>query len=343
MRRKYKRLKLIELCDVQALENVIDLFDKDYNKEIMYLKDNTEVSAIDRVLMNKWRKRDGEFVIREFNRNDEVFRYLKANAFIEMQAPEKDAIIDGKILPRNYRVKGYEYPVVFFENNNKVYCVLVCAEYMDSNIKSHLMGTGRSRSELSEAWGRINDIEIENYMLSSNLFYWLTKMDGKELNFAKEKLTINSIKALANSSLRGDTNYSSEGEDLLNEVVIKTTLGSESKVDSVGMTIEQDDAKLEIMLDKDGTCGVDNQSSVLVGEGGKIELIDDYMDEIIVRIYCCIIPTFRKLYNDEVQDGSWTESELQRYKKALVLDVINDLCYDNEISKNEILGLDVFK
>lgn len=343
MRRKYKRLKLIELCDVQALEDVIELFGKDYNKEIQYLTDYTSLLLRDKVLMNKWRKRDGDFRIIEFTKNDEVFRYLKATAFIEIQAPEKDAIIDGNVLPRANRVKSYEYPVVFFENGGKVYCVLVCAEYMDSNIKSHLMGAGRCKKELAEAWGKTNDVDIENYILSSNLFYWLTKMDGQELKFKNETLTINSIKALANSSLRGDTNYSSEGEDLLSEVVIKTTLGVESNVDSVGMTIVQEDGTFDIMLDRNGTCGIDDQSSVLIREGGQIELIDDYIDEVIIRIYCCVIPMLKKMYKDQVEIGQWTEDSLQVYKKHLVLEVINDLCYDNEISKEEILGLDSFK
>lgn len=341
MRKKYKRLKLIELSDIHNLENVIELFARDYNKDIQYLREH-DISLIDKVLRNKWRKRDGDFNISEFRKNDKVVRYLKANAFIEIAATEREAVIEGVVLPRGNRVKGYEYPVLFFENDNKVYCVLRCAEYMDIKIKSNLMGAGRSKGELSEVWGSINDSEIDNYMFNSNLFYWLIKKDGKELEIGKENITINSIKSLTHSSLRGDTIYSSEGEDLLSETVTKTTLGIDSNVDTVGVTVEQEDGTFDIVLDKSGTCGIDDVSSILLREGGHVEFIDNYIDEVIIRIYCCIIPIFKELYRHEVESKEWTEDTLQICKREWALEVINDLCYDNEITQQDILALDCF-
>lgn len=342
MRKNYRRLKLIEISDVQALEDLKDLFDKDYNKNISYLTDKN-ISLKDKVLMNKWRKRDDNFTINYFKINGRDIKYLKANAFIEIALPEAKAIIEGTILPRANRVKQFEFEVIFFENYEKVYCVIMCPQSMDSKIKSALMGAGRSKAELAEAWGKLNDVNIDNYVLNSNLFYWLIKKDSRELELDGESLTINSIKALANSSLRGDTNYLSEGEDLLNKVVVKTTLGVEAQVDSVAITIEQEDGTFDIMLDVNGTCGVDEVSSILIREGGQPELIDDYLDEVIIRIYCCIIPLFKNLHKAECENGVWTEDTLQIYKRQLALEVINDLCYDNEITKDEVLKLDAFK
>ncbi|WP_099346793.1 hypothetical protein [Clostridium tertium] len=341
MRKKYKRLKLLELTEVQALETVLDLFKKDYNKEISYLADET-IPIRDKMLLNKWRQRENDFSILTFERNDVCIRYLKVNAYLEIAAPANDAVIDGMVLPRSNRVKSYEYPVLFFEKNDKVYCILRCAEYMDSKIKSNLMGAGRAKAELSEAWGKIADCEIEQYSFSSNLFYWLIKKDSQDLEYEKEGLRINSIKTLDNSSLRGDTNYSSEGDDLLSEAVIKTTLGIDVNVDSVGMTIEQDDGTFDIMIDTNGTCGIDDSASILIREGGQVDFIDNYFDEVVIRIYCYILPVFKKLYKDESESGEWNKDTLQICKKTWALEVINDLCYDNEIEIEDVLKLECF-
>jgi hypothetical protein len=335
MNNKYKRMVIWELDSTISIENIPELMRINYNKEIPYLRDY-DVENHEKMLFNRWEPYYDNFNIIESHIMGQRICYIPTHAFIEVPAPEHSAVINGMVLPKANRVKPYQQPVFFFSMGTRVYAIAICAEHMDSRIRSALMGCGRNPEPSHMNWGQVNFSDIVQYRFNSEFFYWLISKRDSTIETCYGDMTLSGIRRLENSSERGDTSYSSEGENILNEAVPKTGLGINTIVDNVGTTIVTTEGILSIVMENDGVCRIDKYNSSINLEGGTIDLADNHLDIVSIMIYAIIIPALRSAYNSDCSSGVWNNNTHDIMCKQCALEAINELCYENNISLEEI-------
>lgn len=341
MNNKYKRMVIWELDSSVSIENIPSLMAMNYHKEISYLSQR-EIERHQKMLFNRWEPYYEDFNVIERYIIGQKICYIPAYAFIEVPSPEHSAVINNMVLPRENRVKLYQHPIFFFSMGSKVYAIAICAEHMESRIRSALMGGGRNPEPSHMNWGKVNFSDIVQYRFNSEFFYWLISKRDSTIETCYGDMTLSGIRRLENSSERGDTSYSSEGENILNEAVPKTGLGINTVVDNVGTTIATTEVILSIVLENDGVCRIDRYNSSINLEGGSVDLADNHLDIASIMVYAIIIPALRSAYNSDCSSGVWNSSTRDIMCKQCALDAINELCYENSITLEEIKRIEHF-
>lgn len=344
MAKEYVRIKLFELSDITRIEDLPPILELNYNKELTYLE-GFNLSPRDKTLINKWRKEGNTFNVCSYQENTDIpeIKYIVCNAFMETSISRAQSIIDGTVLPRDNRVNAAEYPAIFFEKDRKVYCAIRCSAHLDTKLKSVLMGGGRGQDELNERWGKVKIDDIFQYKFTSDFYYWMFANISNSYSYHNKLICINDAKYINNISDRGESSYSSKGPALQQDIIPKTGLGTAAIVDSLGVAIEvEDEANLEIRLENNGVCYINkNLSSVI--KNGKVEMVDDYWTEIILKVYCEIIPGLASGFNEDIRTDKWNIGVQNQYMCQWALEVIEDLCIQNRIDIEQIKSLKYFK
>lgn len=335
MAKRYKRVKIMQVSEIEQLEDIIPLLQLDYTKGIKYLT-NYQLSFSEKNLLNRWICLQDNFNIEEEVINEEQIRYIMCSAYIEMAAPEKDAIINDSILPKEHRVKRYEHNCIFFEVGHRIYILTMCSSSMDARLRSNLMGAGRGYEQLAEVWGVVEDRDIPEYNYSSDFFYWLTSKEGQRIELGEQSITIDNIKCLNNSNDRGDINYSSEGNNLLDETIPRTTIGTNTNMELVGITVNMENGTFDIRIQNDGTCFISESNTCMYNEDGTIRLFQEDSKSFILIVYNFILPLLRQCYHSDIVGEVWGIAQQTEYRKRRALEVIKDLYEENNISFEEI-------
>lgn len=342
MLNKYKRMVIWEMDQSILIENIPDLLALNYNKEISYLRD-FNIGSHEKTLYNRWEKYYENFEVRQAHIMGQNISYIPTQAAIEVPAPEHNAIIDDMVLPKENRVKLYQQSVFFLDIGGRIYSIVIGAEHMDCRIRSALMGCGRNPEPSHTNWGQVNFSDIIQYRFDSDFFYWLISKRESNLKTCYGDMALSNIRRLDNSSERGDTNYSSEGENILNEAVPKTGLGVNTIVDKVGMTIATNEGKISIVLENNGVCKLERSNSSINLNGGEIDFADNHLDKVSIMIYSIIIPALRAAYNFDCNNGVWTNETHNVMCRRCALDAINELCYENNITLEELSQIECFR
>lgn len=262
---------------------------------------------------------------------------------METSISRAQCVINGTVLPRENRVNAAEYPAIFFENGGKVYCAIRCSAHLDTKLKSALMGGGRGQEELNEYWGKVKIDDILQYKFTSDFYYWMFSNINTSYYYQGKVIRINDAKYINNISDRGESSYASKGPSLQEDIIPKASLGTAAIVDSLGIEIEiEDEANLEIRLENNGVCYINkNLSSVI--KNGQIEMVDDYWTEIILKVYCEIIPGLESGFKGDIRTGRWSGGIQNQHMRQWALDVIEDLCIQNDIDIVQLQSLKCFK
>ncbi|RED34660.1 hypothetical protein [Paenibacillus sp. VMFN-D1] len=339
------KLSLWALDPSINIESVSELMTLNYNKPIDYLSDRPGISSFDRTLMNRWReyKPDQGFEVQEIEVFDTTFRYIPAKAYFETTVGLNQAIVNGTVLPREYRISDNELPVFFFEYIGRVYVIVSGSEYKVSSIRKLLMGHGRHATEEQKQWQKVHLKDIPNYNFTSDFFYWLISKENQIVETSLVKMEISDIRFLAQTGTeRSDVRHESQGANILDEAVSKTGLGVNSRVDKIGTTISFEGGHINLIIFDNGACWVDNYSSAMNGVAGELEAFEENLETGTLTLFCGILPELRTAYNTEKDDDKWTTGHQAAARKLWALGAINELCSENEITLDEISQLEWF-
>lgn len=323
--------------EIERIEDIIPLLQMDYTRGIKYLAE-TQLSIQEKSLLNRWRCPQEGFQIQEEIVNEDHIKYILCSAYIETAAPEKTAIIDENILPREHRVDGYEEDCIFFEINHRIYLVIMCPASMDAKVRSFLMGAGRGYEHLAQLWGDVVDKDIPEYTCGSDFFYWLTSKEGERIEFGEGGMVINNIKCLNNFNDRKDISYLSEGDNLLDETIPRATIGTNTNMELVGVNVNMENGTYDIRIQNDGTCFINESDTFVYNNDGTVRLFQEDRKGFILVVYNFILPLLRRCYHTEITRGIWGDEQRSEYRKRRALQVIQDLCRENHISIEEIGG-----
>ncbi|MFB5676447.1 hypothetical protein ACE3NQ_08600 [Paenibacillus terreus] len=336
-----KRLVIWAMDQVHTLKSIIDVLRMDYNIPIDYLSERDDLTDYEKTLQIQWHPAASEgFSIECLKIGDVEYNYISVIGKYEDLLGEKRAVIDGRVLPREYRVFNKTVDVVFFENYGRVYCILDVSVSQEKRVRSVLFGQGYRKLK-KEEWGKVQYDKLMQYTLDSDFFYWLFNKRGQKINIqpAKDRedyfINLIDIHAVSQLSERDVHDNKSEGAGVLGSIPTLSGLGINQNVYEGGLHIIMPDMQLLTKVTKSCTCVLDSTRSVISKEGGSSLIVDDFPKTSIL-IYTILFPGLLSLYHAEKINGEWSAEKGEQQRKAWALDVIKQLASDNSITMEDI-------
>lgn len=339
-----KRLVIWAMDKVHTLESIIDVLKLNYNLPIGYLSDRDELSPYEKTLQIQWHSAAGkDFSIENLKIGNVEYNYIFAIGKYEDSLGEKRAVIDGRVLPREYRVFNKTVDAIFFENHGRIYCILDVSVSQEKRVRSVLFGQGYRKLK-KEEWGKVQHEKLVQYTLDSDFFYWLFNKRGQKINIQptndKEDYFINliDIHAVSQLSEREVHDNKSEGAGVLGSIPTLSGLGINQNVYEGGLHILMPDMQLLTKVTKSCTCVLDSSRSVIPHDGGVSYVMDEFPKTSIL-IYTILFPGLLSLYHTEKMSGEWSAETGEKQRKVWALDVIKQLADDNAITMEDIEGI----
>lgn len=317
-----------------SLARIIELMQLDYNIPIEYL--GREVKEYDRTLQIEWHPASGnKFKIEKLIIGEQEISFISAIGKYEDMLGQARAIINGTLLPREYRVFNKTVDVLFFEQSGRVYCVLEVNPSQEGRIKSVLFGQGYKHRR--EEWGKLQSKDLPQYQLDSRFFYWLFSKRGQKINIkpngtAPYSINLIDVHAVSQLSERQAHDNRSEGAGVLGSISALSGLGSNQSVYEGGFHFLLPDLQLLTRIASNCTCFLDSSRSIFTGEEDSSKSIMDDFPKTAIIIYTVLFPGLLARYHAEVQTGNWSASREEEQRKAWALQVIKELAEDNKIS-----------
>jgi hypothetical protein len=333
------RLTIWGLDNLLSIESIPLLLRKNYNLPITFLEDEP-IDNKDKTYYNKWLSPDGLQAIDVSERLiiDNNIRFVNALAAYEYGYGESRSYVNGHLLQREVRVFPHKAPVIFFEFEQKVYCVAEVSESEESRLRTHLFG--QKRGAKMEEWGKINAKQPLPFQFDSRFYYWLLSKKGQTLTLNDQDVNIIDVSALSLLSDRSVYNSSSEGPALLDgSLSALSSLGSNESITIVGLKIKVNNTTLQIRFGKDGVSFVDERHCYLTEDDNQSMIY--YTSDcsyFILLIYGFIFPELLKKYNHDVTTGIWNTQHEAEQRKLWALKVIKQLVIQNDIELSELQG-----
>lgn len=329
------RLTVWGLDNLLSIESIPFLLGKNYNLIIDFLADE-QISDREKTYYNKWLSSEGLSKIREQSRNiiNNEIKYIDTIASYEYGYGENRSYVNGSLLQREVRVFLNKCPVIFFEFERKVYCVVQISESQEWRLRSHLLG--QKRGDRMEEWGDITSKRPLPYHFDSKFYYWLLSKKGQTLRLNKKEVTLIDVSALSLLSDRNVYNSSSEGPALLDgSLSALSGLGINESITIVGLKIKIDNTTLTIKFGEDGVSYIDKEHCFKL-EGDEMTTYSDDSSYFILLIYGFIYPQLLRKYDEDVSLGYWNIQNEEVQRKQWALKVIRQLARHNGILESEI-------
>lgn len=324
-----------------SLEDFLPLLMMNYDAPIDYLEDH-QVDMREKTLLNGWRPFNGEeFLIDSLEIQGVEVKYISAIGLYETAISSTKAIVEGRLLPRTYRVFNRTVNAVFFEIHKRVYAVLEVSSSQENRVRSVLFGQGYKYKK--PEWGKVSTKEMPQYSLDSKFFYWIFSKRGQELNIDWGNSTANikilDVSAVSQYSDRNVHDNRNEGPDVLGSLPALSGLGKNQNVYEGGFQFLIDDVHLFCRFTSNSTCTLDSGRSIIT-RGERVTPIIEAFPRLAVTVYTILIPGLLASFHKESNPGgSWTSKEEEKQRKFWALKVIKELSYDNNITLEDMENL----
>ncbi|MCU7756897.1 hypothetical protein N7988_28120 (plasmid) [Bacillus cereus] len=321
------------------LNYIIELLQLNYKQEIDYLVDHANLSAYDKTLQNKWLPAPGraDFVIERMNIVGQEIEYIPALGQYELQLGASKGLINNTPLPRDIRVFNRSVNAVFFEYFGRVYCALEVSASQEGKVRSALFGQGYRNPK--EEWGKVYYKDIDTYALDSRFFYWIFSKRGQSIPWngsEDESIQVVDVSAVSQLAERQAYDSTSQGANVLGSVQALSGLGSNQSVYNGGFYfLKHNDFSLFMEIGADGSCTIDTGRSNFI-KNGQIENVSQNFQYLILVLYTSLFPGLKELYNTERTGGVWTILREADQRKQWALEVVKELCEENEIALSEL-------
>jgi hypothetical protein len=330
--------------EIWGMDRNIDLGDirnllvRNYDIPIEYLSEINGLSAHDKTLHNSWIPSDNrEFHIESQDIAGQTIRFINAIGQYEETLGEQRGIVNGTPLPREVRVFNKTVNVVFFQYDGRVYCALDTSPSQGGRIRSFLFGQRRGNRIIE--WGTVEFKNIGFYILDSRFFYWLFSKRGQTLtlpNQAQSQVNVVDISAVSQLADRNAYDSTSQGANILASLPALSGLGSNQSIYNGGFYFQKDNTfNLFMNIDSNCSCTIDAARSNIFN-GNELDLIPNNYTKTVLTLYTFLFPGLKELYNHEQNSGQWNHAQETDQRKQWALEVVKELCDENNINIREL-------
>ncbi|MDR4927234.1 hypothetical protein [Peribacillus simplex] len=330
------RLTIWGLDNLLSIESIPLLLGKVYNQPIEFLQDEP-IDEREKTYYNQWHSPDGFQAINIQTRLiiESEINFVHALAAYEFGYGERRSFVNGALLQRDVRVFPYKCPVIFFEFEQKVYCVVEISESQESRLRSHLFG--QKRGAKMEEWGDITAKKPLPFQFDSRFYYWLLSKKGQTLTLRGQEVNLLDVSALSLLSEKSVYNSSSEGPALLDgSLPALSSLSLNESITVVGLKIKINNTTLQIKFGKDGVSYVDESHCYKLEQNENMITYTDDCNYFVLLIYGFIFPELLKRYDEDLTLGSWNLQDEAVQRKHWAIKVIKQLVMSNSIEQSEI-------
>lgn len=283
----------------------------------------------DKTLINGWLPKNGEhFQIDSIDIQGAEVRYISAIGRYEIASSPSRAIIDNRVLPREYRIFNKAVNAVFFELHGRVYCVLEVSVSQEGKVRSVLFGQGYKHKKTE--WGKVASKQLPQFSLDSRFFYWIFSKRGQQLNVVLEDspfvLNILDVSAVSQLSDRNVHDNRNEGPDVLGSVPALSGLCINQNVYEGGFHLLINNIQLYCRFSSDCTCALDSSRSIITRGENVAPVINDFPN-LAITVYTLLVLGLLATFHRETQVGGWTVVEENEQRKKWALQVILEYHY----------------
>lgn len=323
------------LDNLLSLESILILLNKNYNHSIDFLLEE-DIEESDKMLYNKWLSPSSPnpLVINERSLYGQSVRYIHALGKYEYGYGVSKSFVNDYPLPKEVRVFNQVSNVLFFEYENKVYCVVETSASQESRIRSALFG--QRKGEKMEEWGNIEFKKPLPFIFDSKFYYWLLSKKGASFTINTEKIELLDVSAISLFSERNVYESNSQGPDLLNgSVSALSGLGSNESVHSVGLKLKIGSTTLNIQVSANGATYIDTNRCTKI-ENDNLTSFNDDFSYFILLIYEKIFTELILHFEKDKSLHKWDDHAEALQRKTWALKVIKNLVEQNNIHIEEL-------
>lgn len=320
------------------LDYIIDLLQLNYLQEIEYLAPYNQLTDYEKTLQNKWLPIPGRanFIIERMDIAGQTFEYIAAIGQYETQSGASKGVINNNPLPRESRVFNHSVNAVFFQYLGRVFCALEVSASQEGKVRSALFGQGNKNPK--EEWGKVYFKDIDTFALDSRFFYWIFSKRGQTVSLhgsPNETIQIVDVSAVSQHAERKAYDSKSQGANVLGSVQALSGLGSNQSVYNGGFYfLKENNFSLFMEIGSDGSFTIDTARSSIT-KNNQMEIVSQNLQHVILVIYTYLFPGLKALYNAE-RGGVWNTVVEADQRKQWALEVVKELCLENEIKLNEL-------
>lgn len=330
-----KRAVIWELENSLSLEQILELLKLNYDIEIPFLI-NFDIPEDEKFLKNKWEpfynKKNIDIEVLE----DYDIQYIAVKAYIEEKLPEKLSVINKSVVNKNNRIKKIFVDVIFFEIENKKFISLFIKKSYETSIRSSLLGGGKNSKLEHKAWGKINFNSVLLFGLDENFFYWLLTKNSQKIKISKDEIHIIDINSVGQKNIDLMTKHNSNGDKIMDSTITKAGIGTSVAIEEIGVTFNDYNSRIKAIIKYNGEVSIDMINSHYFLEGNPISFVDNNLSVLIFKVYVKFIWELKNVYEEEKNNGMWTENNKANICKQKAIAAIKELMSKNKIKLTDL-------
>lgn len=307
----------------QVEENILNIncssTIKNVSEQVLEALSNQE-----KQLFSLWRRSDDfPTEIQNFTLPNEIgIRYLVRETYIETSRRRVNMFDEeDNLLPKSQRTITDSIQTVFFEIGERIYVILNSTNLISINKSKKLFGDKLKETATGE-------IEITEYMIDPDLFYWLFYKHEKDNGILEPRFEVSDIAGFVGNI--ADENHTIKGNsvDTPSLLVTKAFVSKFHPFRSLHVVLKYQNYTLDFILNDRSECYINPGCSI-----PNIRIDKQIAASII--IYGFIIP---RLYEIFSEDEVWKrDTTKQDFTKNMGLEVIKEIADFHGISAEEII------
>lgn len=303
-----------ELPGISSLNSLLNILRLDYTKN---LEDST--------LRNHWGNFfEEELAISKYGL-EKIDNTIEEIEYISTIAHYEEYSIESKA----------KKPVIFFEYNEKIYCILFGSYSSFRKIKSNLMGMTRPKTIISSHWKEVKAYNKEDFKFESDFYKWLYTKNKTSILTKYGEITIDGIGKIRNSNnVEEDIINEIEGLEITDDLVTKICLADSKTIENLGLFISHNRFEFLLNFNFNGEGKFyKNKSYLKTDMEGKFPVTEKDYHKVSILIVILIMQGLKEKYREEVAADIWNQEQGNNLAEEEAMDIIKKLIKIHDLSE----------
>lgn len=244
-------------------------------------------------------------------------RFQVATAKIEYPKRQKKGL-DGKFLPKLDRLNLIEVEVLFFENGNKVYCLILSSNYYSVMRTKKLIGND------------ILDKVGEPYHIDSEVFNWLFYLFTEKSGIVSDWIQIENIDGFIGNVTDDANIFTGTSKQTSELIVTKAFISNGGLLRKISIRLKTEEVDVVYTIDENSNVLIDCRLSII------LSLFENLKKErfLLLYLYGYLIVELNRLY--QIKQSEFITMNNPLYSKKIGLEVIESIIKNNKIEISEV-------